>query len=112
MIEIIVKEYLSKQLEIEVVTERSDAKMKKYLLIEKTGSSRENFIDTATITIQSYAESMYEAAVLNERVKKVMDDIAVLSNVSKSELNSDYNFTDTTKKEYRYQAVYDITYFY
>ena len=100
MIEIIVKEYLSKQLEIEVVTERSDAKMKKYLLIEKTGSSRENFIDTATITIQSYAESMYEAAVLNERVKKAMDDIAVLSNVSKSELNSDYNFTDTTKKEY------------
>ena len=85
--------------------------MKKYLLIEKTGSSRENFIDTATITIQSYAESMYEAAVLNERVKKAMDDIAVLSNVSKSELNSDYNFTDTTKKEYRYQAVYDITYF-
>lgn len=112
MIEIIVKEYLSKQLEIEVVTERSDAKMKKYLLIEKTGSSRENFIDTATITIQSYAESMYEAAVLNEKVKKAMDDIAVLSNVSKSELNSDYNFTDTTKKEYRYQAVYDITYFY
>lgn len=112
MIEIIVKEYLSKQLEIEVVTERSDAKMKKYLLIEKTGNSRENFIDTATITIQSYAESMYEAAVLNERVKKAMDDIAVLSNVSKSELNSDYNFTDTTKKEYRYQAVYDITYFY
>ena len=111
MIEIIVKEYLSKQLEIEVVTERSDAKMKKYLLIEKTGSSRENFIDTAAITIQSYAESMYEAAVLNERVKKAMDDIAVLSNVSKSELNSDYNFTDTTKKEYRYQAVYDITYF-
>jgi hypothetical protein len=111
MIEIIVKEYLSKQLEIEVVTERSDAKMKKYLLIEKTGSSRENFIDTATITIQSYAESMYEAAALNERVKKAMDDIAVLSNVSKSELNSDYNFTDTTKKEYRYQAVYDITYF-
>ena len=55
---------------------------------------------------------MYEAAVLNERVKKAMDDIAVLSNVSKSELNSDYNFTDTTKKEYRYQAVYDITYFY
>lgn len=111
MIEIIIKEYLSKQLEIEVVTERSDAKMKKYLLIEKTGSSRENFIDTATIIIQSYAESMYEAAVLNERVKKAMDDITMLSDISKSELNSDYNFTDTTKKEYRYQAVYDITYF-
>ena len=111
MIEEIIIEYLSAQLDIGVFTEKPEAPMQRYVVIEKTGSSRENFIDTATVTIQSYAESMYEAAALNERVKKAMDDIAMLSNVSKSELNSDYNFTDTAKKEYRYQAVYDITYF-
>ena len=111
MIEEIIIEYLSAQLDISVFTEKPEAPMQRYVVIEKTGSSRENFIDTATVTIQSYAESMYEAAALNERVKKAMDDIAMLSNVSKSELNSDYNFTDTAKKEYRYQAVYDITYF-
>ena len=72
---------------------------------------RNNFIDTATVTIQSYAESMFEAAMLNERVKLAMNEITMLSSVSKASLNSDYNFTDTAKKEYRYQAVYDITFY-
>ena len=34
-----------------------------------------------------------------------------LDAVSASRLNSDYNFTDTTTKRYRYQAVYDLVYF-
>ena len=29
----------------------------------------------------------------------------------KYNLNSDYNFTDTETKEYRYQAVFDINYY-
>ena len=39
-----------------------------------------------------------------------MDNIISLDSISKSKLNSDYNFTDTTKKQYRYQAVYDLVY--
>lgn len=31
--------------------------------------------------------------------------------ISKCTLNSDYNYTDTARKKYRYQAVYDIVYF-
>ena len=31
--------------------------------------------------------------------------------VASCRLNSDYNFTDTTKKQYRYQAVFDIVYY-
>ena len=111
MIEIIIMDYLSKQLGVEVFTEKPHNKPLRYVVIEKTGSTRINYIDKATVVIQSYAESMYEAAVLNERVKHAMDNIITLLSVSKSELNSDYNFTDTAKKEYRYQAVYDITYF-
>jgi hypothetical protein len=30
--------------------------------------------------------------------------------VTKVTLNSNYNFTDTTTKEYRYQAVFDLYY--
>lgn len=54
---------------------------------------------------------MYDAARLNERVKAAMDSAAELDAVSASRLNSDYNFTDTTTKRYRYQAVYDLVYF-
>lgn len=82
-----------------------------YVLLEKTGSSVENYIHYASFAIQSYADSMYAAATLNEAVKEAMDEIITLDSIGKSKLNSDYNFTDTETKKYRYQAVYDITHY-
>ena len=82
-----------------------------YIVIEKTGSSETNRITDATIAIQSYGKSLYEAAVLNEKVKEVMRDIVQLPEVSSCELNSDYNYTYTAMKAYRYQAVFVITYY-
>ena len=55
--------------------------------------------------------SLYEAAVLNDKVKEAMRDIVKLPSVSSCELNSDYNFTYTAMKAYRYQAVFVITYY-
>lgn len=81
-----------------------------YIVIEKTGSARENFVNSATLAIQSCAASLYRAAEINELVKAVMDGIATLDDISSAYLNSDYNFTDTSTKTYRYQAVYDIYY--
>ena len=82
-----------------------------YVLIEKTGSGKRNHIKSATIALQSYAGSLYSAAVLNERVKDAMDEAIELNDISNTSLNSDYNFTDTTTKKPRYQAVYDITHY-
>ncbi|MCD8207829.1 MAG: hypothetical protein LUD72_07820, partial [Bacteroidales bacterium] len=79
--------------------------------IEKTGSGRENHINSSTFAVQSYATSMYNAAELNEQVKGLLDDLINLPEVTASRLNSDYNFTDTSSKRYRYQAVYDITHY-
>ena len=110
MIEKIVLDYLNDALNVPVYMEMPENKPDRFVLIEKTGSSRENHIDFATITIQSYAGSLYYAAALNEDVKQAMDDIIALDTVSSAELNSDYNFTDTETKKYRYQAVYDLVY--
>ena len=110
MIEIIIKNYLAEKLSVPVVLEVPANSPKSFVLLEKTGS-REERIDRAMLAIQSYAPSMYEAARLNERVKAAMDSAAELDAVSASRLNSDYNFTDTTTKRYRYQAVYDLVYF-
>ena len=60
--------------------------------------------------MQSYAPSLFEAAELNERVKAAMDDLILLPDIFSAKLDSDYNFTDTATKQYRYQAVYNITY--
>lgn len=78
------------------------------VIIQKTGSGRDNTLSRATLAIQSYAETRYEAALLNEDVKEAMDNVIDLDRITKSKLNSDYDFTDTTTKRYRYQAVYDI----
>lgn len=110
MIEKTVLDYLNRNLKYPVYMEQPEESLKRYVLIEKTGGSRENFINHATFAIQSYAESLFYAAQLNEEVKQVMDSMPASENIASARYNADYNFTDTTKKEYRYQCVYDITY--
>jgi hypothetical protein len=55
---------------------------------------------------------MYEAATMNEEIKAAMlNSLITLGSVAKVDLNSDYNYTDTTTKTYRYQAVFDIVHY-
>lgn len=111
MVEKIVKDYLQSSLEIPVRLEEEDDLGNEYVLIEKTGSSTENHIASATLAVQSYSASLYGAASLNERVKEAMEKIIELDDISRCELNTDYNYTDTARKKYRYQAVYDIVHY-
>ena len=110
MVEKIIKDYLQSSLGIPVRLEE-DELTDEYVLIEKIGSSKKDHISTATIAIQSYSMSLYGAASLNERVKEAMEKIIERNDISKCELNSDYNYTDTARKKYRYQAVFDIVHF-
>lgn len=110
MIELVVKEYLEKTLNLSVYFERPKNPPNRYVLLDKTGSGKENHICSAVFAVQSYAPSLLQAAELNEEVKAAMDNLVVLDNIGKSELNTDYPYTDTTRKEYRYQAIYEITY--
>ena len=110
MIELMIKNYLDKTLDVPVYLEEPIEKPDRYVLIDKTGSSEENKIKRATVAFQSYAESMYKAAVLNEKIKALIDNIIYYQDISKAKINSDYNYTDTTTKRYRYQAVYDFVY--
>lgn len=110
MIEKIVLDYLNNTLRVSAFMEKPAKPPEKYVLLEKTGGSSENCIKSATFALQSYADSLFDAAILNEEVKTAMGNIIVLNEVMSSKLNSDYNYTDTTKKQYRYQAVYDLFY--
>ena len=110
MIETIVRDYLKEMLDVPVYLEIPDEAPEQYVPLEKTGSGKSNFILSATLAIQSRADSMYEAAALNEKVKEAMDGIITEDAISRSSLNSDYNFTDVITKKYRYQAVYDLKY--
>lgn len=80
-----------------------------FIVIEKTGGGENNEIGAATFAIQSYGPSLLDAATLNVSVKTAMKSLITHSDVAKCQLDTDYNFTDTSTKRYRYQAVYDIT---
>lgn len=111
MIEGIILEHLKKKMPVPVYMEEPEQPLKSYIIVEKTGSAKGNHIYSATIAVQSYAESLFLAADLNEQVKRAVDTAVELDEICSVKLNSDYNYTDTGRKKYRYQAVYDITHY-
>lgn len=110
MIELIIKEHLEKILSVPVYLEHQEKMPESFVIFEKTSGGYKNKLNSATFAFQSYANSMYEAAILNEELKAAIFKLTENKNIGGVRLNSDYNFTDTMTKRYRYQAVFDITY--
>lgn len=112
MIEEILYEYLGDSLSAPVYLEIPKDYPSRFYVIEKTGGAQVNHIKSATVAIKSYGESMYDAANMNEELKDAMlNGLIELAQIASVRLNSDYNFTDTTTKQYRYQAVFDIRHY-
>ncbi len=80
-----------------------------FLVVEQTGSGGENRLYCPTLAVQSYAASLSRAYSINQLVLPAMDALPTLDSVFSCRLNSDYNYTDTAEKRYRWQAVFDIT---
>lgn len=100
----------------DVYAERPENKPGRYILIEKTGGGKTNFINNAAVAIQSIADrdggfSLLDALKLNEEVKEAMENITELNEIGGCRLDTDYNFTDSETKEYRYQAVFNISHY-
>lgn len=112
MIEDKVRAFLESKLNIPVLMEEPKEPSKNMVIIEKTGGSQNNLLSSSILAIKSYAPSKYEAAELNDDVKHWMLDgiegLITLDEVTSVNLNSDYDFTDTTSKRYRYQAIFEI----
>lgn len=110
MIAKVLLDYLSSALDVPVYMEAPE-QLTDYVLIDQTGSSRLNKITTTTVAFQSYSTSLYNAMLLNEEVKAAMENFTVLDLITRAELETDYNFTNTATKQYRWQAVYNITHY-
>ena len=104
-------DYLTENLEGIYVGMEAPEQLTDYVLIDQTGSAKTNHITTTTVAIQSYGASLYEALLLNEQVKDAMDGFLALDEVARVHLETDYNFTNTETKQYRWQAVYQITHY-
>jgi hypothetical protein len=111
MIEKTILDYLGEHLSVPVYMEEPIDKPASYVLIERTGSSESDLIESTTLALQSYGASLYDAAALNMAVKARIKQAVELPSVSAVYIKADYNFTDTETKRYRYQCVAVVTHF-
>lgn len=111
MVEKTILDYLNSKLDVNVYMEEPEAPESSYVIIQKTGSSRINMIDTAVFAIQCYGKDMLEAATLNQTVKEALDGIEAYPEIVSCRLQTDYNFTDPTTMRYRYQALYNVVHY-
>ncbi len=111
MIEVIIKKYLDEHLDVPSFFEHQKDEPTRFVILEKTSGAKKNHILSSTLAFQSYGKSMYEAALLNEQVKQVVEQLEGLPEIAGVHLNADYNFTDTETKRYRYQTVFDINHY-
>ncbi len=111
MIDTIIYDYMKEAMDVPVYMEMPETLPKTFVLLDKTGSRRKNYIESATFAVQSYADSMYKAALLNDQVKEAMDSLIELGAIGSSKLQTDYRFTDLQRKLPRYQAVYEVTHY-
>ena len=111
MIELVIKNYLDGHLDVPSFFEHQNGLEGKYVLVEKISGGKKNMLNSSVFAFQSYADSLFESVQLNEQVKEVVEAMIELPEITGIQLNSDYNFTDTQTKKYRYQAVFDINYY-
>lgn len=112
MIEVkIIKYLVSKKIaDGQVYAEVPAEKPERYVVIQKTASGLEDGLNSAMVAVQSISQdSLLDAMTLNESVKQAMLSMAEENDdIYSCKLNSDYNYTDTETKEYRYQAVFNL----
>lgn len=83
-----------------------------FYILENTGQSMRDHVRITTMAVQSYAQSMERAADLAYEIDEViLETLQELDDVAGVRLNSLYNFTDQSTKQYRYQGVYVITHY-
>lgn len=111
MIEATIIDYLADELSVPVSGEVPVPTPDTFVTVEKIGSSVENHLRSASLAIQSWAASEEAAASLNELVRGTMEAAISEETIFRSHCETDYNFTDTTTKHHRYQAVFSVVYY-
>lgn len=82
-----------------------------FVKLERTGGGLTDYIHRATFAVQSYAPTLEKAAQLDALIVGIVLDSPACAEICAAHLNSHYNYTDTTTKRYRYQAVFDISHY-
>lgn len=83
-----------------------------FIVVQLTGSTMADHLWESTLAIQSYSDTLAKASRLNSRAVRAMLDIISEKEISRSYLNSAYEYTDESTKQHRYQAVFVLNHYY
>lgn len=110
MIETRVINYLTNKLGVSVTTEVPKSKSE-FVTIRKIDGGRVNYIDVATLSIESTSTSLFKAAELDKRVRDAMFEMVSEKDISGVNLGGNSSDNDTTSKRYAYESIFNIFYF-
>ena len=82
-----------------------------FVVVERTGGNIENHIKYGMFVTDCYGKTPLDAAELCETVISLMESLVEHDEVSSVRLNSHYNDTDTALHEFKYGALFEITYY-
>ena len=107
---------------IDVERQHFRKELMRFLYITQSAITQSHYI--ATVNAIALVEIIVPNGQIGQRNSKVvyatmveevflamLDELIELGIIASVRLNSDYNYTDTTTKQYRYQAVFDIVHY-
>ena len=103
--------FLSGKLSVPVRGDVPSPVLPSFVTVEKTGARETDRIRSATLAVQSWAESRDAASRLCAQVEAAMASLAAEPEISRCALDTSYNHPDLARKKPRYQAVFNITHY-
>ena len=82
-----------------------------FAVVEKTGGRARDQIHEATFAVQSYGATLRDCAALSRRARRAMETLPERDEIGACRFETEYNWTDTAARRYRYQAVFHLTYY-
>ena len=111
MIEVALRNYLTDNVDIPVLMEHPKTSKKKYILLQLADAGQINHIDAATFFVNVYADSLYDAAEIKEKVKTLLLDAISIPGITKSTLGQEQATTDSDNHLYLYNLTFNFYYY-
>ena len=112
LIEQIVIEHLKTILGTDdIYAELPEAVPESFVLLTITDRRQQNFIDSVTMELHSYAKSKAEVSALDKSVRKAMETLVIHDEISSSKIGGGDDEPDVWLEKYRYRSIYNIVFY-
>ena len=112
MIEVTLREYLEDNLnKVPVLMEFPKNPPDKFIVLQLADGGQINHIDAATFFVTIYANTLYKAAEIKEKVKTILLNAIEISGVSRSMLGQENAGNDSANHLYTYNLTFNFYYY-